>query len=407
MNIIDQLQRKNFVLCSALIHQPEELEQYLYNKVNILTVIAIATPYSKNVSSQCRFYKHGKLVRKFSLPSMKIFPFALHFRIFLIPLSYSLQFISIIYSILRLRKKFDIYLGVGYFYALIGIILHRMRFVDKVIYYNQDYFPLPCRIGIYTLFNRIAQIIDRFCANRCNIIWNLSPALVEIKRQQIITPKDSPQIVVPLGIDGGRIYQRPLNEIDTASIGFIGVIGIHQGLDLLLEVLPEIKEKVSNVKLNIIGSGPHEKKIKNIVQEKGLGKSVIFWGFISDEAKVKEILSNCAIAVAPYIPSIDSPTQYADPGKIKKYMAFGLPIVITKVPLIAFEIDSRRAGFAIEYNKNEIVVAILKLLSDRELLKEYRENILKLALEYRWETILNKAWSKSWCYLAGEEYTNP
>ena len=92
---------------------------------------------------------------------------------------------------------------------------------------------------------------------------------------------------------------------------------------------------------------------------------------------------------------ISSFTQFTEPGKVMEYLSSGLPVVVTKVPRIAFEIDNHRAGFAIEYDKEQLVVAILKLLTDSLLLKEYRENALQLALEYDWTVILNKAWSES------------
>lgn len=139
---------------------------------------------------------------------------------------------------LRMKRKFDIYIGVGYMYTLIGLVLRRIKFVDKVIYYNGDYFPLPTKFGVYTLFNRLFQIIDDLCTNKSNIVWNASSGLVKIKFQkQIITSKSPPQIIVPVGINRKEIHQKPLSQINTTSIVFMGVIGELSGLDLLMTQL--------------------------------------------------------------------------------------------------------------------------------------------------------------------------
>ena len=378
---MQQLEKSSIVLVSLTISREGALEQYLPKYVNNFAIVTIAPPYSKNATSQGRLYEQGKIVKKFNLRSINIPESLLGLRLFLVPLVNIFRALSTIYSMLKLKTHFHIYIGVGYMYTIVGLVLRRIKLVDKVIYYNGDYFPLPTKIGIYTLFNRIFQIIDNLCTNKSDIVWNASPGLIEIKMQkQIITSKSPPQIIVPVGINSSEISQKPLNMIDTASIGFMGVIGELSGLDLLINALPEVKKKIPNIKLNVIGSGPCEKRARDIAHKNGLENHVIFWGFVADTGRVKEILSNCVIGIAPYIPSISSFTQFTEPGKVMEYLSLGLPVIVTKVPRIAFEINSRRAGFAIEYNKEQLVDAILKLLTNNNLLKEYRENALQLAI---------------------------
>jgi glycosyltransferase involved in cell wall biosynthesis len=405
MDVSEQLLKRSVVLVLVSISRQVELEQYFLDKVKTLAVVTMALPSFEETLSQCRLYEQGKVVKRFNLHDIKI-PSSLPLQPFLRLIAHTSRVIAIISSILSLGRRFDIYFGDTYLCTPIGLILRRMKIVDKVIYYNGDYFPSPAKIGVYTLLNGLARLIDRFCTNRCDIVWNASPILIQIKKQKKITSKRPYNIVVPPGIDTKSIYQRPLSQIDTTSIGFIGIIGRYSGLDLFLEALLEIKKRIPNIKLNIIGSDPYEKygrRIRDKVQKMGLENNVIFWGFVADKARVREILSNCAIGIAPYVPSIHSYTPYTEPGKVKEYLASGLPVVITKVPRIAFEIESRKSGFAVEYSKEELVVAVLKLLTDRELLEEFRKNALQLALEYDWETILNKAWSESTVLFCNEE----
>ena len=50
-----------------------------------------------------------------------------------------------------------------------------------------------------------------------------------------------------------------------------------------------------------------------------------------------------SVAVAPYAQTDETFTRYADPGKLKAYLAAGLPIVLTDVPPNARELERRRA----------------------------------------------------------------
>ncbi len=68
-----------------------------------------------------------------------------------------------------------------------------------------------------------------------------------------------------------------------------------------------------------------------------------------------------------------------------------IPVVITKVPNVAYEIEKNRCGIAIEYNKNELVGALIKLLTDEKMLIEFRKNAIKMAKKYTWDIIYNNA----------------
>ena len=66
------------------------------------------------------------------------------------------------------------------------------------------------------------------------------------------------------------------------------------------------------------------------------------------------------MGIAPYVPDPNSFTWYADPGKPKVYLGCGIPVIITKVPEVAFEISKRKAGIAINYDSHELSEAIKK-----------------------------------------------
>ena len=73
-------------------------------------------------------------------------------------------------------------------------------------------------------------------------------------------------------------------------------------------------------------------------------------------------LCKCAVGLAPYIVDKKNFSYYTDPGKAKVYLGCGLPVIITKFPLIAYEIDKRGAGVAIDYSERDLKEALIRVI---------------------------------------------
>ncbi|MDD5745698.1 MAG: glycosyltransferase, partial [Candidatus Omnitrophica bacterium] len=169
------------------------------------------------------------------------------------------------------------------------------------------------------------------------------------------------------------------------------------GMQMILELLPDLKEKIPQIKFLIIGKGDYEKALRELAEQKGLGGTVEFKGFIEDNNEVEKILCRCAVGMAPYVPFEENYIYYADPGKPKLYLGCGLPIVITRFPAIADEIDKRGAGIAVEYERENIKEAVVKLLKDDSFYKKCRENAVAFSREFDTNYILEKALKQTLC----------
>jgi len=65
---------------------------------------------------------------------------------------------------------------------------------------------------------------------------------------------------------------------DAVVIGFIGSFYEYEGLDLLLQALPQTLARIPNLKLLLVGGGPHEAELKRLTAEAKLDNAVIFTG---------------------------------------------------------------------------------------------------------------------------------
>jgi glycosyltransferase involved in cell wall biosynthesis len=239
--------------------------------------------------------------------------------------------------------------------------------------------------------SRVFQMLDRICVTNCDIVWNLSDEIQKI-RASSSGPRAAPEISVPHPIP---ISQKIKAVPDGPYIAFIGGLRKSQGVDLIIDSLPAIRERVPLVKLLVIGSGPYEDDLKRHASSRGVDQHVEFFGFVASEARVEEILSSCAFGVAPYAPGEASFIWYADPGKIKKYLSCGLPVIVTAGPRFAEYLQKRRAGFAINHDQQALARAAVSLLKEDQTLQEYRRNALAVASEFDVNRIFDNAFLAS------------
>ena len=113
---------------------------------------------------------------------------------------------------------------------------------------------------------------------------------------------------------------------------------------------------------------------------------------VPDHKEAEDILLSCAVAVAPY--RDDHPfVRNTDPGKVKTYLACGLPVIMTDVGMIAKLITKASAGVVIPHDKQACEEALLKVLGDMEQLRRMSENAGRLAENYSWPAIYGAAFA--------------
>jgi glycosyltransferase involved in cell wall biosynthesis len=108
-------------------------------------------------------------------------------------------------------------------------------------------------------------------------------------------------------------------------IGYVGVMGIQDGLDILLEVADHIKKiGRGDIHFTCVGLGSEFGRLQEIVRVKDLADTVHFTGRVSNQ-ELLEILSTADVCVNPDRPCVMN--DISTMNKIMEYMAVGKPIV--------------------------------------------------------------------------------
>lgn len=294
-----------------------------------------------------------------------------------------------VFLVFRDRRRGKIlFIGIDNINTLSGIVLKRIGVVHKIIYYVIDYTPRRFKNRI---LNRVYHCLDRFCLRHSDYIWNISYRMAELREEQGV--KKDRNMVVPVGVEFDGVKRVSNSNISRHRLVFVSYLSEDKGCQLAIEAMTDIAKYRNDVILEIIGTGPYEEELKQLVIKNKLEKNVKFIGYMKQDFLVDN-LSRGGIAIASYLEDPDSITNYADPTKVKEYLACGLPVIITKVPWIAKEIERLQMGIAIEYSKEQLVVAALKILENDGFYDKCRRNALAYASKLDWVKIYDRAFER-------------
>lgn len=357
----------------------QALPKYLAKNVHEFAVISHPFSYSGIPTAICTEFRNGKTKKIFSGPKYK--PGYL--------VNFLIDFFLTFYFILRLGRKWDFYIGSDCLNAFSGIILRSIGVTKKVIFYEYDYTPARFQNKI---LNRIFHWLNGFAAKYSDMIWDNPPKLEKIRTRQGADLKKV--LRVPHAVDLDKVRIPALDKINRQTLVYAGHVTRSKGLGLIVEALKRVVKIIPNIRISILGSGPYEPILKQLVKKNRMEKYFKFFGY-TDHDWVLSYLPSCGVALAPYLPEEGGTFQYSEPLKVKDYLGCGLPIIITRVPLIAQEIEARKLGIAIDYDEKALGEAIVKLLTNDEFYQICRKNVLKYAANITWDYTYDQTFDKT------------
>ena len=228
-------------------------------------------------------------------------------------------------------------------------------------------------LGYVNKDNFIIKWVKQFeinCWKKANLL--LVNSVTTSERIKQILGKNSTNIkYLPFSPDLD-IFQKHNNKKEK-QIVYIGNFGISQALEVLINAMPIIISKIPEINLKLYGGGFCESKIRNLVKELKLEKSIHFFNPVSRN-EIPSILSKSLIGIVSL--QDNEGLRSAIPTKTFEYLACSLPIVAYgKSNELKRIIEESNAGVYIDNNnEKEIGNSLIKLLSDEEKLKKYSEN---------------------------------
>ncbi len=169
-------------------------------------------------------------------------------------------------------------------------------------------------------------------------------------------------------------------------VGYVGVMGRQEGIDLLLRsvhcIVHELGRK--DIQFGLVGGGTSLEEMKAYARELGIEEYVTFTGRVPDR-RLLEVLNTADVCVNPDV--ANEMNDKSTMNKIMEYMALGKPIV--QFDLTEGRFSARDASLYAKPNDiGDLAHKIVQLIDDEELRKSMgslgRQRVIN-ELEWRYE----------------------
>lgn len=253
--------------------------------------------------------------------------------------------------------------------------IHGLPFFTP-LYVREHKVSLICEVadelwkkGYGVLFGTIGRIIEvlylKFIYKNINFLTISSSTKKELINNGV---KEKFIHVIPMGITKPTFQLHPAKEKKPTLI-FVGRLARAKGIEDAIKIVKEVKKKVPNIKLWVVGRGDKEYTdyLTSFVQDAGLEDAIKFYGFVSEEKKF-ELMARAHILI--------SPSQKEGFGLTVPEAGFvGTPSVVYDIAGLRDIIMHRNNGILCDMNVSSMAQAVVDLLKDKPLYKKIQKNI--------------------------------
>lgn len=186
-------------------------------------------------------------------------------------------------------------------------------------------------------------------------------------------------MVIPNGVDNSKFRNISQDKI-WGRIIYVGRLVPHKHVEMLVDAFYEVKDKVPEAELHIIGSGPSMDQIKS--RAAGL-KDCFIHGFLPDDRMIDLLKSSWLFVL---------PSEREGSGIVAlEAMAAGLPFVTADYPDNgAKKLANSKCGLAVNPTSHALASSILRLLNDEDMWKDMSNKALCLSKEYDWDVVAER-----------------
>jgi glycosyltransferase involved in cell wall biosynthesis len=238
------------------------------------------------------------------------------------------------------------------------------------------------KFGNWRFLIKIFEILEKWVLKTCNAVITIDLDLATYVR--CINPTICQLVVENLPVHTNLFPLRPHDlhqicdqvELDSRlPILYTGTFERYQGLELLLESIPIVKQACPQAYFILVGGQPEQiEQLQTIVRKYQLEADICFIGVVPPE-EAMGILDIAAVLVSPRIGGTSVPL------KIYSYLHAGKPIVATRLPAHTQVLDNSMA-FLVEPTAAALAAGIICLLNNPVLGQRLGHKARQVAQEY-------------------------
>lgn len=216
------------------------------------------------------------------------------------------------------------------------------------------------------------------------LMVNLTVRIIAVSRKtktdlKAMKPSEK-SVVIPNGIDFNYISKiSPADE--KLDVIFAGRLIKEKNVELLIRAIPNVKEKIPDIKCCIIGDGPERAKLEEIVQELDIQNNVEFKGFMKNYDDLISYMKSSEVFVLPS-------TREGFGIVVIEANACGLPVVVVdhKMNAASDLIINNKNGIISDFSKEDIAENVISMINKK---KKMQNDCIQISRKYDWDKIVN------------------
>jgi PEP-CTERM/exosortase A-associated glycosyltransferase len=235
---------------------------------------------------------------------------------------------------------------------------------------------------------RLSRMLETFVLRRASAVVTICEGL---RREVLVRGVQSAQVtVIPNAVDAdaltpgttdSRETRQSLGLQNACVIGFIGSFFAWEGLDLLLQAMPQILARRADARLLLVGGGVHEPALREMAKRLSLGDKVIFAGQVP-HSRVQSFYDAIDVLAYPRLPM--RLTEMVTPLKPLEAMALGKVQIASDVGGHRELIRDTETGVLFKAGDAAALAdAALNVINDSALASRLRENGPRFVREHR------------------------
>lgn len=271
-----------------------------------------------------------------------------------------------------LFKKTDIISAVDLDTILPSFLISKLK-GKPCVYDAHEYFTEVPELIHRPMVRKVWLSLEEFIIPRLKYCYTVCESIATLFREkygtEFITIRNAPVLIKTTAINENSgepylIYQGALNK--------------GRGLEMLLSIMPEL-----NIKLLIVGEGDLSNELRSMAKELKLNDKVEFLGYVAP-VQLKEITRNAYLGIN-VSENLGLSYYYSLNNKCFDYMHAGLPAVTNDFPEYRSINDKFEIMLLVQPQKDELLKAIQKALTDKVLYQKLKANCVAAAAYYNWE----------------------
>lgn len=171
---------------------------------------------------------------------------------------------------------------------------------------------------------------------------------------------------------------------DAKILLFFGFVREYKGLKYLLQAMADIKDKIADIRLLVVGSfGNDKQNYMNLIKESGISNCVEVMDDYIPNHEVEKYFAASDLVVLPY----ESATQS---GIVQIAYGFEKPVIVTNVGGLPDVVEDGKTGYVVEPKNGKALAEAISEYFMQHKQEEFTQNVKKEAYRFSWDRMAEK-----------------